>query len=61
MNSCVGTNGQAVQKICGCVLEKMEARYTVEQVSRMEVDLDLGKPLPDEVLDMLASCRVSAR
>jgi hypothetical protein len=65
MDSCVASardNGSPnAQRICACVLDDITRRYTVQQFSRVEVDLTQGRPIPDDVLNIVADCRVTAR
>ncbi len=59
MNACQRSGG--TQAICGCVLDHVQTRYTVQEFSRLEVQLASGQQMPQDLLNILADCRVSAR
>ncbi len=59
MNSCVATGG--TQPLCRCAIEHMQDTFSLEEFSRIEVRASLGEPVPLDMLDIFADCRVRAR
>jgi hypothetical protein len=54
MNSCV-ENG-ATQEMCGCLLDKIQVKYTFEEFSSIEVRIMSGKT-PTDFLDFVGKSR----
>lgn len=59
MNSCVVSGG--TQPLCGCVLTAIEDRYTLQEYSRIETQMAATRQFPDDVLNIVADCRVQIR
>lgn len=56
MNSCEATSG-GDQKMCSCLLEKIQEKYTYEEFSAIEVKMQAGQT-PAEFLDFVGKARV---
>jgi hypothetical protein len=59
MNSCVKSGG--TQTICACSLRGIENAYTLQEFSRIEVRATTTGKMPDDILKMVADCRISTR
>ncbi len=56
MNSCQSTSG-GEQKICSCLLDKIQEKYTFEEFSAIEVKMQAGQT-PSKFLDFVGKARV---
>ncbi len=57
MNSCT-KNGNS-QVTCSCVIDKIQSRYSLEEMSQIEVKSQATGVLPEEILDFVGTCRLS--
>jgi hypothetical protein len=55
MNACQKTSG-VNQKMCSCLLDKIQEKYTYEEFSAIEVKMQSGQT-PQEVLDFIGKAR----
>lgn len=55
MNSCQSTS-DGNQKMCSCVLDKIQEKYTYEEFSSIEVKILAGQ-IPAEFLDFVGKAR----
>jgi hypothetical protein len=57
MNACT-TKG--TPKLCSCVLDKIQHKYSADQYAEIEVRLQLGGSMPDAMVSMLVECKRGA-
>ena len=55
MNSCEETSG-GDQKMCSCLLDKIQEKYTFEEFSAIEVKMQAGQT-PEEFLGFIGKAR----
>ena len=55
MNSCQSTS-DGDQKLCSCLLDKIQEKYTFEEFSAIEVKMQAGQT-PSEFLDFVGKAR----
>jgi hypothetical protein len=55
MNSCQETSG-GDQKMCSCLLDKIQEKYSYEEFSAIEVKMQAGQT-PQEFLDFVGKAR----
>jgi len=54
MNSCQETGGD--QKMCSCILDKIQEKYTYEEFSSIEIKMQAGQT-PSEFLNFVGEAR----
>lgn len=59
VGSCVDNGGS--RPVCACALGEIEALYSEQEFSRVEARMRAGEPLPDDILDAVAGCKVIDR
>lgn len=60
MTSCITGGGEGVEKICECMINKLQDQYTLEEFQKIEADLEAGQGLPEEVDEIASSCQGDA-
>lgn len=51
-----GTSAEVMQKSCTCIINKLQKRYTYEQLKKINADVTAGKSTPPEFNDISISC-----
>ena len=59
MNSCEANSGGRT-KVCACMLEKIQEKYTLEEFSTLEVKMQAGKT-PEEFLEFIGKIRLDCQ
>ena len=57
MNSC--TRNGSSQATCSCTIDKIQSRYSLEEMSQIEVKIQATRVVPEEILNFIGTCRLS--